>query len=310
MNRVFVFPGQGSQYIGMGKDIYDNFKIAREVFEEVDSALNQNLSKIIFDGESDLLTMTVNAQPALMATSIAILRVILELRGAEIETLCRFVCGHSLGEYTALCATGCLSLSDTAKLLRIRGLAMQTASSTSSGGMIACIGMDLTALEAMISDAQKFGICQIANDNSLEQVIVSGNTTAIDYIAAVMKDLGKKAIKLKVSGAFHSALMLPAVDKMQQALSEINLLQPSVPLVANVLATSVSDPGIIKKCLLKQVTGRVRWRETMDFLVTQEIEEVVEIGPGKVLSTLASRHSHGFTTTNIGTLSEVLAFSG
>ena len=309
MNRVFVFPGQGSQYVGMGKDLYDNFKIARDVFEEVDDAIEQNLSKIIFEGDVDLLTMTENTQPALMATSIATLRVLLSENSKYIEDLCSFVAGHSLGEYTALCAVGSLTLGDTARLLKIRGRAMQAACPQGDGGMIACIGINLQELEAIISDTRVVGICQIANDNSLEQVVVSGSIEAIDYLEVVLKDLGKKAIKLKVSAPFHSDLMLPAASKMQETLYAVQISPPSVPVITNILAKSVTDPEVIKDCLVKQVVGRVRWRETMDFVADQGIQEVVEIGPGKVLATLAKRSSHEFKVTNIGNLEEIKEFA-
>ncbi|MES2215603.1 MAG: ACP S-malonyltransferase [Pseudomonadota bacterium] len=312
MNKAILFPGQGSQHAGMGKDLYDNFKVAREVFEEVDEALGQNLSRIIFEGgregDNDLLTMTENTQPALMVTSIATLRVLLQELDIEIKDLCSFVAGHSLGEYTALCAAGSLSLSDTARLLRIRGNAMQSACEPRLGGMIACLGINIVNLELIITEAQKIGICQIANDNSLEQIVVSGSIEAIDYLEIVLRDLGKKAVKLKVSAPFHSEFMLPAARTMKDALSQVELLNPSLPIITNILASSVSDPELLKECLVLQVAGKVRWRETMDFMASQGVIDVIEVGPGKVLSNLAKRSPHAFGFINVGSCIEVSEF--
>lgn len=291
MNRVFLFPGQGSQVVGMGKDLYDSFQVAKDVFEEVNDALSYDLAKIIFEGDMDLLTRTENTQPALMAVSVAITRVMQQQSGKTLPELCDFVAGHSLGEYSALCAAGSISLKDTAKLLRIRGLAMQEACGPGEGGMVACLGVPIAELEGVIASV---GACQIANDNSLEQIVVSGQMAAIDSLVERLKNMGKKAIKLKVSAAFHSSLMEPARIKMQEALEEVAIMRPSVPIIANILADEVIDPVIIKNALIEQVTGRVRWRETMDFIAAKQIKEIFEIGPGQVLASLARRCGHDF----------------
>lgn len=296
MNRAFVFPGQGSQVVGMGKDLYDNFSVAREVFEEVNDALNQPLSKIIFEGPADLLTMTENTQPALMATSIAIMRVIEKESGKKIEELCSFVAGHSLGEYSALCAVGSLSLSDTARLLRIRGSAMQSACPAGVGAMAAIIGIPIQDLDIIVKSCPA-GNVSIANDNSLEQIVISGEVAAVDYVVGLMKDLGKKGIKLNVSAPFHSKLMEPASRRMHEALNKVIISKPQVPLIANVLANVVLQPAVIKDCLVEQVTGRVRWRETIDFMNLNEVNSIVEVGAGKVLSNMAKRSPHNFQVT-------------
>lgn len=308
MNRAFVFPGQGSQVVGMGKDLYDNFSLAREVFEEVDEALDQQLSKIIFEGPVDLLTMTENTQPALMVTSIAAMRVIEKETGKKIADLCNFVAGHSLGEYSALCAAGSISLGDTAKLLRIRGTAMQSACPAGIGGMAAIIGLPIRELETIVKGCPA-GNVSIANDNSLEQIVISGEMGAIDYVVGLMKDLGKKAIKLNVSAPFHSVLMEPAARRMREALEEVAISKPSVPVIANVLADLISEPIKIRNCLVEQVTGRVRWRETIDFLNAQGINDIIEIGAGKVLGNMAKRSPHNFhAVLSINNYTEVEEF--
>lgn len=292
----------------MGKDLYDNFNVAREVFEEVDQALNQQLSKIIFEGSADLLTMTENTQPALMATSIAALRVIENETGRKISDLCNFVAGHSLGEYSALCAAGSISLADTARLLRIRGSSMQSACPAGIGGMAAIIGLPIKDLEMIVKTCPA-GTASIANDNSLEQIVISGEMDAIDYIVGLMKDLGKKGIKLNVSAPFHSALMEPAARRMREALNEVTISKPSVPLVANVLADLVSEPDAIRDCLVEQVTGRVRWRETIDFLHAKGVNDIIEVGAGKVLSNMAKRSPHGFSSAaSIGSCTDIEEF--
>jgi [acyl-carrier-protein] S-malonyltransferase len=292
MNRVFLFPGQGSQVVGMGKDLYDSFSVAREVFEEVDDALGYNLTKIIFEGDIELLTKTENTQPALMAVSVALTRVMCQQSKKDLPELCSFVAGHSLGEYSALCAAGSIALKDTAKLLSIRGRAMQESCLPGQGGMVACLGMPIAELEKIIAS---IGNCQIANDNSLEQIVVSGEMAAIDVLAETLKNMGKKAIKLKVSAAFHSNLMEPARLKMKEALEEVTIMKPAVPIIANILARNITDPLMIKNALIEQVTGRVRWRETMDFLADNKIAEVFEVGPGQVLASLSRRSGHDFT---------------
>ncbi len=296
MNKAFVFPGQGSQTVGMGKDLYDNFDIARDVFKEVDSALNKDLSKIIFEGPQELLTQTENAQPAIMCVSIAILRVLENETGKKINELCKFVAGHSLGEYSALCASGAISLGDTAKLLKIRGESFAEAGKQSKGAMAALVGATIEQAEEVANRARQEGeICQVANDNTVGQVVISGNEKSIDEAIKVATEMGiKRAIKLQVSGAFHSELMKPAVENMKKALNDVKIETPKVPLIANVYAGQVSSPDEIRESLLKQITSRVRWRETMLSFEKNGIEEIVEVGPGKVLTGMVAK-----TTPNI-----------
>lgn len=304
MNRALLFPGQGSQSLGMGKNLYDNFSVAKEVFEEVNDALKQDLTAIIFGDDNAKLTLTENTQPALMAVSIAMIRVIKERAQKDLPDLCKYIAGHSLGEYSALCAAGSIELSDCAKLLRIRGSAMQSASPAGRGAMLASIGTSIEDLEKVIEECkQTAGECQIANDNSKDQIVISGENKAIDYIMSVLKDSGKKAIKLNVSAAFHSKLMGPAQERMQEALSDVIIKVPSVPIIPNVLAYDVTDPVIIKESLIKQVSGRVRWRETMDFLASKDVKEVMEIGPGQVLANLTKR---GWGELSIGNIAEYI----
>lgn len=300
MNRALLFPGQGSQSLGMGKNLYDNFSVAKAVFEEVNDAIEQDLTSIIFGDDNDKLTLTENTQPALMAVSIAMLRVIKERSQKDLPDLCKYLAGHSLGEYSALCAAGSIGLADCAKLLKIRGRAMQASSPRVKGAMFASIGTSIDDLEAIIEECKKtVGECQIANDNSKDQVVISGESEAIDYVMSVLKNSGKKVIKLNVSAAFHSKLMQPAQERMQEALSDVIIKIPSVPIVPNVLTYDVTDPIIIKESLIKQVSGRVRWRETMDFLASKDVKEVMEIGPGQVLSNLAKRGWDEFSIGNI-----------
>lgn len=296
MNKAFVFPGQGSQTVGMGKDLYDNFDIARDVFKEVDSALNKDLSKIIFEGPQELLTQTENAQPAIMCVSIAILRVLENETGKKINELCKFVAGHSLGEYSALCASGAISLGDTAKLLKIRGESFAEAGKQSKGAMAALVGATIEQAEEVANRARQEGeICQVANDNTVGQVVISGNEKSIDEAIKVATEMGiKRAIKLQVSGAFHSELMKPAVENMKKALNDVKIETPKVPLIVNVYAGQVSSPDEIRESLLKQITSRVRWRETMLSFEKNGIEEIVEVGPGKVLTGMVVK-----TTPNI-----------
>jgi [acyl-carrier-protein] S-malonyltransferase len=307
--RAFIFPGQGSQSVGMGKDVANAFLIAKETFEEVDEALKQNLSKVIFEGSVEELTNTSNTQPALMAVSIAILRVIEQQGQTKLADLCDYVAGHSLGEYTALTAAGSLSLVDAAKLLRIRGNAMQDAVPKGEGGMAALIGIEFDAAKELASSIKGVGVCQAANDNGGGQVVLSGTAAAIDKVIAVAKERGiRRAIKLPVSAPFHSDLMKPAADKMAEALSEINFVMPSVPLIANVIADEVTDPEAIKKLLVEQVTGTVRWRETILGLKDREIESTVEIGSGKVLSGLTGRIEKSIIAVNIQTPEDIEKF--
>ena len=290
MSVAFTFPGQGSQAIGMGKDLADAFPQSRAVFEEVDDALDQKLSALMWDGEIDELTLTANAQPALMAVSLAAIRA-LEASGFELSSSVSFVAGHSLGEYSALAAAGSLSVADTARLLRIRGNAMQEAVPAGKGAMAAIIGLeqdDVTELCTSCSTATS--TCQIANDNGGGQLVISGGVEAIEAAVAAASEKGaKRAILLPVSAPFHSELMQPAAQKMQSALGEVEFKAPSVPLISNVLAAPVVEPNEIISLLVKQVTGRVRWRESVEWLAANGVTDLCEVGSGKVLTGLARR---------------------
>lgn len=289
MSIAFTFPGQGSQAVGMGRDLAETFPEAREVFEEVDDALDQRLSRIMWEGPEDELTLTANAQPALMAVSMAVMRV-LEKGGLSLAGKVAYVAGHSLGEYSALAAAGTFSLADTARLLRIRGNAMQAAVPVGEGAMAAIIGLETADVEAACDAAKQTGLCQIANDNGGGQLVISGAKAAVEEAARLATEKGaKRAIMLPVSAPFHSALMAPAAERMREALAEVEAKAPSVPLVANVTARPLFDPQEIVSRLVEQVTGRVRWRETVEWLGENGVETLYEIGAGKVLTGLARR---------------------
>ncbi|MFT6332498.1 MAG: [acyl-carrier-protein] S-malonyltransferase [Lentimonas sp.] len=303
---AIIFPGQGSQIVGMGKDICDNFTVAKEVFQEVDDILNQNLSNIIFEGPSEELTKTQNAQPALMAVSVALTRVIEGEFGKKLTDLCSFIAGHSLGEYSALCASGSISLSQTAKLLQIRGNSMANCGEKTQGSMAAILGVDIKTAQEIVDEARNGEICQIANDNSVGQIVISGSKSAILRALDIAKSRGaKRAIELPVSGAFHSDLMKDAEIKMKEALDDIEFLTPQIPLIANVTAREVSNPQEIKDLLTKQITGSVKWRETMLYLESKGIEQIIEIGSGKVLSGLVGRTCKGIASTPIQNLADI-----
>ena len=290
MSTAFTFPGQGSQTVGMGKDLADAFPAARAVFEEVDEALGEKLSSLMWEGEIEELTLTANAQPALMAVSLAAVRA-LEASGFDLATKVSYVAGHSLGEYSALAAAGTFSVADAARLLRIRGNAMQDAVPVGQGAMAAIIGLDQTEVEAVcVAAAADGGACQIANDNGGGQLVVSGSKGAVEQAAELAKEKGaKRALLLPVSAPFHSELMQPAAETMQAALQEVEMNAPVVPLIANVLATPVSEPAEIAGLLVRQVTGRVRWNETITWLAANDVHDVYEVGAGKVLTGLARR---------------------
>jgi [acyl-carrier-protein] S-malonyltransferase len=289
MKLAVTFPGQGSQAVGMGKALAEAFPQARAVFEEVDEALGEKLSQIIWEGPEDRLTLTANAQPALMAVSIAAMRA-LEARGFSLAASAAYVAGHSLGEYSALCAAGSLSLSDTARLLRIRGNAMQAAVPAGQGAMAAIIGLEQEDVEAACAQASAAGPCQIANDNGGGQLVISGSAAGVAAASDIAKEKGaKRAIPLPVSAPFHSALMQPAAKAMRAALAGVELRAPVVPLVANVLARPISDPTEIRDRLVEQVTGRVRWRESVEWLASDGVDTLLEAGSGKVLCGLARR---------------------
>jgi [acyl-carrier-protein] S-malonyltransferase len=289
MAIAFTFPGQGSQALGMGKDLADAFPEAAAVFAEVDEALGAKLSDIMWNGPEETLTLTANAQPALMAVSIATIRV-LEAKGLDLKSKVAYVAGHSLGEYSALCAAGTFSLADTARLLRIRGNAMQAAVPVGKGAMAAIIGLEHGDVDAVCVDASALGSCQIANDNGGGQLVISGEKAAVEKAAMLATEKGaKRAILLPVSAPFHSALMTPAADAMREALATVAKNDPVVPLIANVRAAPVTDAGQIASLLVEQVTGQVRWRETVEWFAANGVTTLYEIGSGKVLTGLARR---------------------
>lgn len=286
---AMTFPGQGSQAVGMGKEWADNFSVAKAVFDEVDDALGEKLSATMFEGPEDTLTLTANAQPALMAVSMATIKV-MESEGFVLPNSVAYVAGHSLGEYSALCAAGMFSISDTASLLRIRGNAMQAAVPVGEGAMAAIIGLEHSDVEAVCSDAGAQGPCQIANDNGGGQLVISGGKAAVEAAATLASDKGaKRAIMLPVSAPFHSTLMGPAADAMAEALAGVEKQNPSVPVIANVRAEPVTDAEEITKLLVEQVTGQVRWRESVAWLGANGMETLFEVGSGKVLTGLARR---------------------
>jgi len=304
MAIAFTFPGQGSQSVGMGKELADAFPEARRVFEEVDEALAQRLSRIMWEGPEEELTLTANAQPALMAVSLAAVRT-LEARGFVLKEKVSYVAGHSLGEYSALCAAGMFSIADTARLLRIRGNAMQAAVPVGEGAMAAILGLDQDDVEAACAEV---GNCQIANDNGGGQIVISGAKPAVEHAARLCTEKGaKRALMLQVSAPFHSALMQPAADAMREALADVTRQAPSVPVIANVAVAPLSDPDEIVARLVEQVTGRVRWRETVEWFAANGVTTAYEVGAGKVLSGLAKRISKDVATANIGTPADIEA---
>ena len=306
MSRAFVFPGQGAQTVGMGRALAEEWPAARAVFDEVDEALGEKLSTLIWEGEQDRLTLTENAQPALMATSIAALRA-LEAEGLPV-TAAAYVAGHSLGEYSALCAAGALSLTDTARLLRLRGRAMQAAVPVGQGAMAALLGLDFAAATEVAAEAAEGEICQAANDNDPAQVVVSGHRGAVERAVEIAKARGaKRAILLPVSAPFHCALMQPAAEAMAEALSGVALAAPAVPVVANVRAVAVSDPEEIRRLLVEQVTGSVRWRESVLWMAGAGVDDFWEIGAGKALSGMIRRIDKSAATRAVGTPEEVRA---
>ena len=286
--HAFLFPGQGAQTIGMGKDLAENFSVSKDVFEEVNDALEQDLSSLIWDGDIDTLTLTENAQPALMETSIAAVKA-LESQGIEFNQS-SFIACHSLGEYSALCAAGSLNIQDTAKLLRIRGKAMQDAVPIGIGAMAAILGLDFNTVNKIAKSIGNDQVCQAANDNDPGQVVISGHKEAVEQTIELAKAAGaKRAILLPVSAPFHCALMQPAADAMSEALDGIDLESPSVPLVANVKASQETNGSIIKELLIEQVTGSVRWRESIEYISSHGVSDVFEVGAGKALSGMVRR---------------------
>ncbi|HEU5047132.1 MAG TPA: ACP S-malonyltransferase [Rickettsiales bacterium] len=309
MKRAIVFPGQGSQSVGMGKELAANFGTAKLVFEEVDSALSQNLSRIMFDGPEADLTLTENAQPAIMASSIALLRVLEQETGFNPTAYGHYFAGHSLGEYTALAAAGSLTLADTARLLKTRGKAMQKAVPVGEGAMAAILGLEFDQIAAIVAEASETGICAIANDNSPGQVVVSGTTAAVNKAVELAKEKGaKRSVLLPVSAPFHSPMMQPAADVMAGALATVTVNAPSLPVIANVTAQPVNSPDDIRKLLVEQVTGMVRWRESMLQAATLGVTQVLEIGVGKVLTGLAKRIDKNLEATCVASVEDIKAF--
>ena len=307
--RAFIFPGQGAQTIGMGKALVDAYPAARAVFDEVDDALDEKLSDLVWNGSQDDLTLTANAQPALMATSLAAFRA-LEAEGYSIEDA-MFVAGHSLGEYSALAAAGSLNIADTARLLRIRGRAMQSAVPVGQGAMAALLGLDFATAAEVAAEAAQGEVCQAANDNDPAQVVVSGHKSAVDRALELAKARGaKRALLLPVSAPFHCGLMQPAADAMAQALADVAVLAPKVPLIANVRAEAVQDPELIRALLVDQVTGSVRWRESVLWMAAQGVTEFWEIGAGKALSGMVKRIAKDSLTRAIGTPEDISALRG
>jgi [acyl-carrier-protein] S-malonyltransferase len=308
MAIAFVFPGQGSQDVGMGRELAATYKDAADVFAEVDEALGQKLSAIMWEGPKETLTLTENAQPALMAVSMAVMRVLEREQGFSLKDKVRFVAGHSLGEYSALAAAGAFSLADTAKLLKLRGQAMQKAVPVGQGAMTALLGVGIDVAQKVAEAAAQGECCQVANDNEPTQVVLSGHKTALDRVPEAGKAYGvRRAVPLPVSAPFHCALMQPAADAMAEALANVQVNAPVVPLVANVLAAPITDPDEIRRRLVEQVTGTVRWRECVQFMAANGITEVYEIGAGRVLSGLVGRIEKSIKATPIGTPADIEA---
>jgi [acyl-carrier-protein] S-malonyltransferase len=309
MSVAFTFPGQGSQAVGMGKALADAYPAARAVFDEVDAALGEKLTATMWDGPADRLMLTENAQPALMAVSLAAMRVLETEAGVDVKRDAAFVAGHSLGEYSALAAAGSFTLSDTARLLRIRGRAMQQAVPVGTGAMAALLGLDLDTATAVAAEAAQGDVCQAANDNGGGQVVVSGHRAAVERAVEIAKHKGaRRAMMLPVSAPFHCALMRPAADAMREALARVAVQPPAVPLVANVLARPITEPAEIVRRLVDQVTGTVRWRESVAYMATQGVTTFYEVGAGKVLSGLVKRIAEGASGRAIGTPEDVAAF--
>ena len=306
MARAFVCPGQGAQSIGMGKDLAEAYPAAMDIFNEVDEALGEKLSDLIWAGDIETLTLTQNAQPALMATSMAAFRA-LEAEGIGIADAA-MVAGHSLGEYSALAMAGAISVADTARLLRLRGEAMQAAVPVGVGAMAALLGLDFDAVQSVAAEAAAGEVCQAANDNDPGQVVVSGHKAAVERAVELAKERGaKRAVLLPVSAPFHCELMAPAADKMKEALAEVNILAPAVPVVSNVRAAGVSDPDEIRELLVQQVTGSVRWRESVMWMASQGVDQIWEIGAGKALSGMVRRIDRAIDCEAIGTAADAAA---
>ncbi len=312
MSIAFTFPGQGSQQVGMGKELSEQYTVAKDVFSEVDEALGKSLSKIMWDGPQEDLTLTENAQPALMAVSIAVMRCLEHEFGFDLAKHVKYVAGHSLGEYSALAAAGTFTLNDTAQLLAIRGKSMQAAVPVNQGAMAALLGLDLPEAEKLVeaainaADNPTEEICNAANDNAPGQVVISGSRTAVERAVEMASEFGaRRAVLLDVSAPFHCALMQPAADAMKDALSNTDMKAPVVPLVANTLASAISDPEAIRKSLVNQVTGRVRWRESVLYMAQNGVTTLYEVGTGRVLTGLARRIERQLDALSIGTTEDI-----
>jgi len=306
MAVAFVFPGQGSQDVGMGRELAEAYGAAREVFEEVDAVLSQNLSQIMWQGPKETLTLTENAQPALLAVSMAVMRVLEQEKGFSLKGKVKFVAGHSLGEYSALAAAGAFSLADAVRLLKLRGQAMQAAVPVGKGAMSALLGVGIDVARKVAQAAAQGDVCQIANDNEPLQVVLSGDKSALDRVLEVGKQFGvRRTVPLPVSAPFHCALMQPAADAMAEALASIDVQVPIVPVVANVIAEPVTDPAEIKMRLVEQVTGTVRWRECVTYMTANGVTDIYEVGVGKILAGLVKRTEKTLNAISIGTPAEV-----
>ncbi len=313
MSFSFIFPGQGSQFVGMGQDLFDNFSEAKEVFQEVDEVLNQKLSTLMFSGEDADLNMTENTQPALMAVSMAVMRVLEKQGGLNLQEYCSYVAGHSLGEYSALTAAGALKLSDTAKLLKLRGQSMQKAVPAGQGSMAAILGLDFSDVKSIADEATNGAeagqVCEAANDNSVGQVVLSGNKSAVELAVQLATDKGaKRAVILPVSAPFHCSLMQPAADVMKEALSNAQVLAPVVPVVSNVTAQAETDPDKIRELLVSQITGMVRWRESVQWMSDNQVTDMVELGAGKVLNGLVRRINKDIKCEAVGSVEQIEKF--
>ena len=309
MTRMFVFPGQGSQRPGMGAELADAFAVSREVFEEVDDALGRHLSRLMREGDADDLTLTSNAQPALMAVSVAVLRAIVSESGQPVQALCRLAAGHSLGEYSALVASGVLGLADTARLLDLRGRAMQEAVPAGEGAMAAVLGLEIDDVTGIAAEASHAGICVVGNDNAPSQVVVSGKKEAVEAASDLASQRGAgRVVPLQVSAPFHSPLMEPAARRMEEALAEVTFATPSVPVVSNVTATPETAPADMRRLLVEQITARVRWRESMSGLAEHDIASVAELGTGRTLCGLMRKIDRDIRAVPVETPRDVEAF--
>ena len=307
--NAFIFPGQGSQFVGMGRDLYENFSIAREVFQEIDETLKQKLSTLMFEGDLEALTLTENTQPALMAVSLAIIHILKKEANFDLFDKIHYMAGHSLGEYSALASADVLNVSQTARLLKQRGLAMQQAVPRGQGGMVALLGSDLVQAEAIASEASQGNICEIANDNAPGQIVLSGHTDALTRSLEIAKRYGiKRTISLPVSAPFHSSLMMPAAQSMAAVLQDEVFHAPKVPIVVNVTAQVESRSDRLKQCLVEQISGRVRWRESILMLKNLGVQNIIEVGAGKVLSGLTKRIDPDLTTYCLQTPADIDTF--